>query len=281
VRREFSRLTGLALVALGALGTVVGLAVPWARSGVTHPDGATIAGLVLLVPLLSGARIAIRGLERRGPSIAAGVAALAGAVIAFGSAHQVPPDTGVAAGGPLAVAGALTAMLGWLVEQLPAPAALPPLVSAGAVVAVLALDLVGISWGADGRFVDRNTGSASVVPAGPPKLDGERWHRAGPADRLAGVAGAKLFVHDATGVLAYATRTGRPTWQYRRSDLPAVASTVAGDVVVTVFAALPADADFAADFGGGTSCSSPRTTGRRAPSGSPAGIPGKAGIHAR
>ncbi len=232
---SFPRLTGLALVALGAIGTVVGLAMPWARSGVTHPDGATIAGLILLVPLLSGARVAIRGLDRRGPSIAAGIAALAGAVIALGSAHQVPPDTGVAAGGPLTVAGALTATLGWLVVQLPVRTALPPLVSAGAVVAVLALDLVGVAWGTDGRFVDSHTGSASAVPASSPDVDGERWQRTGPADRLVSVAGAQLFVHDATGVLAYATQTGRPTWQYRRSDLPAVASTVAGDVVVTAF----------------------------------------------
>jgi outer membrane protein assembly factor BamB len=232
---SFPRLTGLLLVGAGVAGTVIGLAVPWARTGVTHPDGSTIAGIVLLVPLLSAARLAIRGLDRRGPSIAAGIAAVAGAIIASGAAGQVPPASGVAAGGPITVAGALTAALGWLVVLLPIRAALPPLVSAGVVVAVLALDLVAVTWGTDGRFVDDHGGTASIVPPAP-SLHGERWHRSGPADRVVAALGPQLFVQDHSGVLAYATQTGRPTWQYRRSDLTAVGSTVAGDVVVTVFA---------------------------------------------
>jgi hypothetical protein len=230
----FPRRTGLLLVGVGAAGTVIGLIAPWARSGVTHPDGATIAGIVLLVPLLSAARAAIRGFDRRGPSIAAGVAAVAGAIIAIGAAHQVPPASGVAAGGPITVTGTLTTALGWLVLLLPIRAALPPLVSAGVVIAVLAVDLAGITWGTDGRFVDAHGGTASAIPA-VPSLRGERWHRSGPADRLLTITGPQLFVQDPSGVLAYATQSGRPTWQYRRSDLSAVASTVAGDVVVTAY----------------------------------------------
>jgi hypothetical protein len=230
----FPHRTGLLLIGVGAAGTVIGLVAPWARVGVTRPDGSTIAGIVLLVPLLSAARLAIRGLDRRGPSIAAGIAALAGAVIAIGAAHQVPPASGVAAGGPITVAGALTTALGWLVLLLPIRAALPPLVSAGVVIAVLAIDLVGVTWGTDGRFVDEHGGTASAIPAAP-TLRGERWRRSGPADLIIGVTGPQLFVQDPSGVLAYATQSGKPTWQYRRSDLSALASTVAGDVVVTAY----------------------------------------------
>ncbi len=146
----------------------------------------------------------------------------------------MPPASGVSAGGPIAVAGALTTALGWLVLLLPIRATLPPLVSGGVVIAVLALDLVGVTWGTDGRFVDAHGGTASALPP-PPTLRGERWHRSGPADLAIAVTGAQAFVQDPSGVLAYATQSGRPTWQYRRSDLSVAASTVTGEVVVTAY----------------------------------------------
>jgi outer membrane protein assembly factor BamB len=253
------RTVGLVFVALGVAGMAAGLVLPWARSGGLHPDGATIAGIVLLGPLLSAARLAFDrfvphgttqrpgapaalGRARSGwtaPSVAAAIAALAAALIAAANARQVEPSAGIGLGGPLTVAAALTAAAGWLliimrVPERPIPR--PVLVMAGAIALLLALDGSGIYWAVEGRFVDTTTTAAAAsAPTTEPKLDAERWHRTGLGSAMIGLGDPQVLVRDVSGVRAYAAQTGKPTWHYLRSDGTALATGVVGDAVVTVF----------------------------------------------
>jgi len=233
------RTTGLVLVGLGVAGIVAGLALPWARSGGQYPDGAVIAGIVLLGPLLGGARLAAGHLAHRAPSVAAAIAALAAGVIAWASARQVVPRAGVGLGGPLAIAGTVTAALGWVLVAVGARGApklrRPAMIVAAATVVLLTLDGIGVYWAVEGRFVDTTTAKAGAVPAAEPRLAGERWQRSGRGAALLAVAGAQILVQDPGGVLAYDARTGKSTWHYLRSDLTVEAAGLAGDTVLIAY----------------------------------------------
>jgi hypothetical protein len=241
VRVNFPRLTGLLLVALGMVLTVVGLVTPWAGSGVRYPDGSTIAGIALLVPLLSTARLAYGRLTQREPSVAAGIAALFGAVIATATAHDVGPSAGVGLGGPLTVSGAALATLGWVLAAVFAARSLrlpqPGVLVAAVLVALLGLDAAAVYWAVQGRFVDRTTGSAPAAPPEPPTLTAERWQRTSPGSGVLAVTGPTVQIQDPSGGLAVAAKSGRPVWRYRRSDLKTLTTAVVGDVVVSAYGA--------------------------------------------
>jgi outer membrane protein assembly factor BamB len=229
------RSAGLTLVAIGIAGMAAGLALPWARSGGLYPDGATIAGIVLLGPLLSLIRLGYGHLDQHAPSVAAAIAAAAAAAVAGASARQVDPSAGIGFGGPLTVLAALTATLGWVLMMTRFTLPRPRLILAGIVALVVALDGVGLYWAIEGRFVDTATAAAASTPKDPPKLTGERWHRSVRGVSVIGIAGPQILVLDEGGVRGFAAQTGKPTWHYLRSDVRATTAGVVGDVVVTAF----------------------------------------------
>ena len=215
----------------------VGLALPWARTGPAHPDRGTLAGLALLGPVLSLARLLHRRYDAAAPTAAAGIAALAAAGLAGIVAQEVDPTIGIGLGGPFSIAGALTITAGWLLLLADRPAAVPwPAVVIAVVTAlVLALDGTGIYWFVEGRFVDASTVAAPKAPSGPPTLKSQRWQHSVPAATLVGVSHQQTVVRADRGVDAFAAATGAPTWHYRRTDAVALAAGVVADEVVTVF----------------------------------------------
>ena len=245
------RTIGLAVAALGALGVGIGVALPWARTSGRwgddlhlyrpHPDGSVIAALVVLVPVVAVARVAFGKFDWRTPSAAAAVLALTGGAVAVVNAAKVDPAAGVRVGAPLTAVGAFTAALGWALVAASADRSpglpRPWLIATAAVAALLAADLTVVHWATVGRFVDDGRGSAEAVPAAVGNLAGERWHRSGTSGRVLGVAGTQLFVTEPSGVRAYATATGRPTWHHNRSDLEVRDAVLVDGAVVTVYGA--------------------------------------------
>ena len=234
---KFPRVTGLTLVIAGILGMAAGLALPWARTGTAHPDGGTLAGLALLGPVLSLARLLHRRYDAVAPTAAAAIAALASAGLAGIVAQEVDPTIGVGLGGPFAIAGALTITAGWLflIVNRPAAVSWPVIVAAVVTALVIALDGTGIYWFVEGRFVDASTAAAPAAPPGAPTLTSQRWQRTVPATALVGVTHHQAVVRGDQGVAAFATATGTPTWHYRRTDAVALAAGIVADDVVTVF----------------------------------------------
>jgi outer membrane protein assembly factor BamB len=233
------RTAGLVLVGLGVAGIVAGLVLPWARSGGQYPDGAVIAGIALLGPLLGGARLAAGHLGHRAPSIAASAAALVAGVVAADSALDVPPNAGVGLGGPVTIAGAVTAALGWVLVAVGARLApklpRPVLIVVATTAVLLALDGVGVYWAVEGRFVDTTTSAAGAPPAAEPRLDAERWHTTGSGGAVLAVSGARILVRDSRGVQAHDARTGRPAWHYLRSDGTVATAGLAGETVLIAY----------------------------------------------
>ncbi|GAA2595913.1 hypothetical protein GCM10010399_28130 [Dactylosporangium fulvum] len=232
------RLCGLAVLALGTVATVVGLVLPWTLADNRHPDLVTIAGIAFLGPLLSGLCLAYGRTDPRRFRLIAGVAAVAGiaaALIAVGLVRLVSPAVGVAVGGPLTVAGAVCAALGWVLLAAGRPG-LPPLTEprpwlvAGLAAALLIVGAgFAIDWAREGRFVD-----ATIAGKPPAGRDGG-WPRSYAGTQLVGVHGGVAIVRGADGIRAIWLDSGETAWRYLRSDLPGEAAGLVDGAVVAVF----------------------------------------------
>ena len=236
--RPVIRGTGLVAVVAGTVAVVTGLALPWTLAGSRHLDGVTIAGIVFLGPLLSGLCVAYARTEPRRFRLTAAVAAVAGlaaTLVAIGLARLVEPSAGVGLGGPVTVAGAAAATLGWLLILTGGPGALPGSARPWLTVAATALVLVvvagfAVDYAREGRFVDATTAGD------PPSAGGDQtWPLPYVGVQLVGVHEQLAIVRAEDGVRAIWLASGAIAWRYLRSDLPTQTAGLINGTVVVVF----------------------------------------------
>lgn len=236
--RPAVRGTGLVAVALGTAAVITGLALPWTLAGSRHPDVVTIAGIVFLGPLLSLLCLAYVRTEPRRFRLTAAVAAvatLAAALVAAGLARLVEPSAGVGLGGPVTVAGAAAATLGWLLILAVGPGTLPSSARPWLAVAATGLVLIvvagfAVDYAREGRFVDATTAGD------PPAVGGDQtWPLPYVGVQLVGVHEQLAIVRAEDGVRAVWLASGAIAWRYLRSDLPTQTAGLVGGTVVVVF----------------------------------------------
>jgi outer membrane protein assembly factor BamB len=258
--RPAAGVAGQILVWLGVVGVPVALVLPWtwfADPTDQRPDAATMAGLVLLGPVLSLLRLLLGRLDPgywRISTVVAAAGSGTAAVLAVPAASQVDGFSGVAPGGPIAVLAASAGALGWVLVWIAgpdAPRVLDPRPDRRPGARALALGLTfvlllatgavaTIQWYAEDRFVDHTTARA-LPPAGaaaPGGLDRERWRQITAAISVH-AAGRYLVVGQPAGVRVLDATTGRERWFYHRSDVrtQAVGLTGNGRTAVAVFEA--------------------------------------------
>lgn len=239
---RFARGTGLVAIALGVAAAITGLALPWTLAGSRRPDLVTIAGIVFLGPLISALCVAYARTEPRRFRLTAAVAAVAGlaaTLVAIGLATMVQPSAGVGPGGPVTVAGAAAATLGWLLLLAGGPGALPSAprpwlaVAAAGVVLVIVAGF-GVDYAREGRFVDSTTAGDP-----PPAAGDQTWPLPYVGEQLVGVHDQLAIVRAEDGVRAVWLSSGAIAWRYLRSDLTAqtagLVTGATGDTVVVVF----------------------------------------------
>ncbi|MGI5180796.1 PQQ-binding-like beta-propeller repeat protein [Dactylosporangium sp. CA-152071] len=229
---------GLLAIALGTIAVIAGLVLPWTIAGSRHPDLVTVAGIVFLGPLISGLCVAYTRAEPRRFRLTAAVAAVAGlaaTLVAVGLARLVEPSAGVGLGGPVTVAGAAAAALGWVLLTASGPGALPSatrpwlaIVAAGVVLVIVAG--FGVDYAREGRFVD------STTAGDPPPAGGDQtWPLPYVGVQLVGVHDQLAIVRAEDGVRAVWLSSGAVAWRYLRSDLPTQTAGLVDGTVVVVF----------------------------------------------
>ncbi|MEU7744152.1 PQQ-binding-like beta-propeller repeat protein [Nonomuraea sp. NPDC049158] len=262
--RAMIRLTGAGLVALGGIGVVAALFVPWSWAGLPKdPPSTTTWVVILALGPVTSAGVALWSMRRptagqsptAGTSVGAPLTAAGAALLAGGIATvallDITPDEGIRAGGPVAVLACAAAAAGWLlllpVRRTPpllpvrrTPPRMAP-ISIAAASAVLLLVGLGagpaIGWYTEGRFVRHTTSAAlPAVPGGPPSQLGRyRWQAPAEPFRLIVepvAAGRQVIVPEGRGVRALDAVTGRPLWSYERDDVTRE-DDLAGLVVTT------------------------------------------------
>jgi hypothetical protein len=207
------RLTGAGLVALGGIGVVAALFVPWSWAGLPKdPPSTTTWVVILALGPVTSAGAALSAMRRpaagksptAGRSIGAPLTAAGAALLADGIATvvllDITPDEGIRAGGPVTVLACAAAAAGWLLliplRRTPlllpdrrTPQPLPAryarlrrapgsIAAASAVLLLVGLGAVpAIGWYTEGRFVRHTTSTAlPAVPGAPPsQLGRHRW----------------------------------------------------------------------------------------------------------